>query len=107
MNLSLSVNFRASFLMENDRSSLSFLSSKCTILKLIESIEMSSGELPKTIALKVWKSVESCADFVADLFGVTAPKYELYLDDAEEYQKQVCILAMLDCNNAWRNKIDL
>ncbi len=51
---------------------------------------MSSAEIPKKIALKVWKSVESCADFVADIFGVTAPKYELYLDDAEEYQKQVC-----------------
>ncbi len=37
----------------------------------------------------LWSGIESVADFVADLFGVTVPLYEIYLDDALEYQKNL------------------
>lgn len=40
-------------------------------------------------ASNLWSRIESFADFVADLVGVTAPLYEIYLDDAIEYQKSL------------------
>jgi hypothetical protein len=38
----------------------------------------------------VWRGIQKGADAVADFLGVTAPKYELYLDDARKYQTEVC-----------------
>jgi len=40
-------------------------------------------------ASAVWSGIESVSEFVADLLGVTAPMYEIYLEDALEYQKSL------------------
>jgi hypothetical protein len=40
-------------------------------------------------ASTVWSGIESLAEFVADLLGVTSPMYEIYLEDALEYQKSL------------------
>ena len=41
----------------------------------------------------VWSGIKKGADAVADFLGVTAPKYELYLDDARQYQEEVCLFS--------------
>ncbi len=37
----------------------------------------------------LWDSLQNCSEFVAHFLGVTAPMYELYLEDAEAYQQEV------------------
>ena len=49
---------------------------------------MSSSTITR-IGSEIWDSIQTFSDFVAHLFGVTAPMYELYLEDAEAYQKEV------------------
>ena len=46
-------------------------------------------------ASTVWSGIESLADIVADLVGVTSPLYEIYLDDAMAYQESLELQPML------------
>ena len=44
---------------------------------------------PSILASTLWSGIQSLADLVADLVGVTAPLYEIYLDDALEYKSSM------------------
>lgn len=42
-----------------------------------------------TIGGKLWAGIESVSVGVSDFLGVTSPRYEMYIDDSIEYQKNV------------------
>ena len=46
-------------------------------------------KLMKTTGKKVFYGIEKAGEFFADAFGVTTPRYHMYLDDAMEYEQLV------------------
>lgn len=37
---------------------------------------------------RAWNSIESLSEFVTDFLGITAPRYEMFIDDSIEYLAQ-------------------
>ena len=40
---------------------------------------------------RIWYGVDMVSTMVGDFFGVTAPRYEMYIDDSIEYQSRVFV----------------
>jgi hypothetical protein len=47
------------------------------------------------LASMLINSIDYCAEGVADFFGVTSPRYEMYIEDSIKYQQETTTISDL------------